>query len=37
MRCSGCEHRGEQVVKRSPFLTLREAQKEMDSPIIGKG
>jgi hypothetical protein len=37
MRCSACEHRGEQVVKRSPFLTLREAQKEMDSPIIGKG
>jgi len=37
MRCSGCGHRGEQVVKRSPFPSLREAQKEMDSHIIGKG
>ena len=37
MRCSPSGHRQEDVVKRSPFPTLREAQKEMDSPIIGKG
>ena len=37
MRCAGCGHRGEQVLKRSPFPSLREAQKELDSHIIGKG
>lgn len=37
MRCSACGHRQEQVEKRSPFATLQEAQKELDSTIIGKG
>jgi hypothetical protein len=37
MRCPACGHRQEQVYKRSPFATLREAQKELDSTIIGKG
>jgi len=37
MRCAACSHRQEKVEKRSPFLTLREAQKELDSYIIGKG
>lgn len=37
MRCSACGHRQEAVVKRSPFQTLKEAQKEMESHIIGKG
>ncbi len=37
MRCAVCDHRQEAVQKRSPFPTLREAQKELDSTIIGKG
>ena len=37
MRCSACGHRQEQVEKRSPFPSLKEAQKELDSYIIGKG
>ena len=37
MRCSACGHRQEEVEKRSPFASLREAEKEMDSHIIGKG
>ncbi|MFQ5848733.1 MAG: hypothetical protein ACE5IQ_13815 [Candidatus Methylomirabilales bacterium] len=37
MRCVGCEHWQEAVEKRSPFKTLREAQKELDSYLIGKG
>lgn len=37
VRCASCGHRQENVEKRSPFLTLREAQKELDSYIIGKG
>ncbi len=37
MQCSVCGHRQEKVEKRSPFLTLKEAQKELDSHIIGKG
>lgn len=37
MRCSACGHRQEEVVKRSPFAGLNEAQKELDSHIIGKG
>ncbi|MFQ5881174.1 MAG: hypothetical protein ACE5I9_01695 [Candidatus Methylomirabilales bacterium] len=37
MRCAACEHRQEAVEKRWPFKTLREAQKELDSYLIGKG
>ena len=37
MRCSGCGHRQEQVSKRTPYVTLREAQKEMDAHLLGKG
>ncbi len=37
MRCSACDHRQEQVLKRSPFSSLKEAQKELDSHIVGKG
>ena len=37
MRCSACGHRQEKVETRSPFPGLKEAQKELDSYIIGKG
>ncbi|HEV8308335.1 MAG TPA: hypothetical protein VGW35_11770 [Methylomirabilota bacterium] len=37
MRCSACGHRQEAVVKRSPFLTLKESQRELESHILGKG
>ena len=37
MQCSGCGHRQEQVIKRTPYVTLREAQKEMDAHLLGKG
>ena len=37
MRCAVCRHRQESVVKRSPFPTLRETQKELESHILGKG
>ena len=37
MRCSACGHRQEGVEKRSPFSGLREAEKELDSHLIGKG
>ena len=37
MRCPACDHRQEAVTKRWPFQTLREAAKELESHIIGKG
>ena len=37
MQCSGCGHRQEQVSKRTPYVTLREAQKEIDAHLLGKG
>ena len=37
MRCAACGHRQERVEKRAPFASLPEAQKELDSPMIGKG
>ena len=37
LRCAACGHRQERLEKRSPFATLQEAQKELDSYIIGKG
>ena len=37
MRCTACGHRQEKMEKRSPFQTLREAEKELDGHILGKG
>ena len=37
LRCAACSHQQEQVVKQSPFPTLREAEKELESHITGKG
>lgn len=37
MRCASCGHRQEQVPKRSPFPSLKETQKELDSHLVGKG
>lgn len=37
LRCPACGHRQERVVKRTPYASLREAQKEMDAHILGKG
>lgn len=37
MQCPGCGHRQEQVSKRMPYVTLGEAQKEMDAHLLGKG
>ena len=37
MQCTGCGHRQEQVSKQTPYSTLREAQKEMDAHLLGKG
>jgi hypothetical protein len=36
-RCPGCSHLQEHVVKRSPFPTLRETEKELESHVLGKG
>ena len=37
MRCAACGHQQEKMEKRSPFQTLREAEKELDGHILGKG
>jgi len=37
MRCSACGHRQEELQKQSPFLSLNEAQKELDGHLVGKG
>ena len=37
MRCPGCDHHQERISKRTPYTTLREAQKEMDAHLLGKG
>ncbi len=37
MRCPTCSHRQEMVIKRSPFPTLKETQRELESHILGKG
>lgn len=37
MRCAACHHRQENVVKRSPFPTLGETVRELESHILGKG
>lgn len=37
MRCPSCGHRQEQVQSRWPFPSLSEAQKELDSHLVGKG
>jgi len=37
MRCAACGHRQERVEKRSPFSSLKEAEKELESHFLGKG
>ncbi len=37
MQCPECDHRQEWVSKRTPHMTLGEAQKEMDAHLLGKG
>ncbi len=37
MQCPDCDHRQEWVSKRTPYVSLREAQKEMDAHLLGKG
>ncbi len=37
MQCPECDHRQEWVNKRTPHMTLGEAQKEMDAHLLGKG
>ena len=37
MRCATCCHRQENVAKRSPFPTLGETVRELESHILGKG
>jgi hypothetical protein len=37
VRCRECDHRQEVLATRWPFRTLREAQKELDGNLIGKG
>ena len=37
LQCPHCDHRQERVSKRTPYSTLREAQKEMDAHLLGKG
>jgi hypothetical protein len=37
MRCPGCSHRQEHVVRRSPFATLKETERELESHVLGKG
>lgn len=37
VQCPGCGHCQEQVSKRTPHVTLREAQTEMDAHLLGKG
>ena len=37
LQCPGCDHRQEWVSKRTPYSTLREAQREMDAHLLGKG
>ncbi len=37
MRCPSCGHHQERVQSRWPFPSLNEAQKELDSHLVGKG
>lgn len=37
VRCPSCGHRQERVQSRWPFPSLNEAQKELDSHLVGKG
>ena len=37
MQCPGCGHRQELISTRMPYMTLREAQTEMDAHLLGKG
>ncbi len=37
LRCVSCGHRQESLHQRTPYLTLREAQREMEAHLLGKG
>ena len=37
LRCPACGHHQESVAQRTPYATLREAQREMDAHLLGKG
>lgn len=37
LQCPACQHRQEYPHRATPYLTLREAQKEVDSLELGKG
>lgn len=37
MRCPTCGHLQEMLARRTLYATLREAQKEMDAHLLGKG
>jgi hypothetical protein len=37
VRCPACSHCQEHVVKRSPFPTLGETERELESHVLGKG
>jgi hypothetical protein len=37
LECPACRHRQEHSHRATPYLTLREAQKELDSLELGKG
>ena len=37
MQCPACGHRQEQLHKRIPYATLREAQSQLDAHLLGKG
>ena len=37
LQCPACQHRQECSHRATPYLTLRQAQKEVDSPELGKG
>lgn len=37
MQCPACGHRQENLDKRTPYATLREAQSQLDAHLLGKG
>ncbi len=37
LRCPRCGHRQEHLHQRTPYATLRQAQREMEAHLLGKG
>ncbi len=37
LRCLTCGYRQEHLRQRTPYPTLREAQREMEAHLLGKG